>query len=66
VLSCVGRGLCNWLIARPKELYHVSKYITKPRVCEADKVLTRTVEPHDDDDDDDDATFNRPYIVSAY
>jgi len=25
VLSCVGRGLCDALIPRPKDLYHVSK-----------------------------------------
>jgi hypothetical protein len=31
VLSCVGRGLCDELITRPKESYHVSNKITKPQ-----------------------------------
>jgi hypothetical protein len=44
-LCCVGRGLCDGLITHPKESYRVSKYITKPVVCEEDKVLARTVEP---------------------
>jgi hypothetical protein len=27
VLSCVGRGLCDGLITRPEESYHVSKSV---------------------------------------
>jgi hypothetical protein len=30
VLSCVGRGLCDRLVTRPKESYWVSKWIKKP------------------------------------
>jgi hypothetical protein len=29
-LSCVGRGLCDGLITRSKESYHVSNKIQKP------------------------------------
>jgi hypothetical protein len=29
VLSCVGRGLCDGLITRPEESYHVSNYVIK-------------------------------------
>jgi len=36
VLSCVGRGLCNGLITRPEESYHVSNcVIEKPQKEEA-------------------------------
>jgi hypothetical protein len=45
VSSCVGRGLCKGLISRPKESYQVSNKIKKTPVCEAAKVLSRTVEP---------------------
>jgi hypothetical protein len=30
MLSCVGRGPCDWLITRPKKSYRVSNEITKP------------------------------------
>lgn len=32
VLSCIGRGLWNELICRPKESYQVFKQIKKPHV----------------------------------
>jgi hypothetical protein len=44
VLSCVGRGLCDGLITRPTESYHVSFALRNLR-CEAVKVLTMTPEP---------------------
>jgi hypothetical protein len=31
VLSCVGRGLCDWLITRPEESYRVFKYVCDHR-----------------------------------
>jgi hypothetical protein len=31
LLSCVGRGLCDRLITRPKESYQVSNEIKKPK-----------------------------------
>jgi hypothetical protein len=31
VLSCAGRGLCDWLITRPEESYRVSKYMCDHR-----------------------------------
>jgi hypothetical protein len=43
LLSCVGRGLCDGLITRPKESYQVSLQDYETR-CDATKVLTRTVE----------------------
>jgi hypothetical protein len=46
-LSCVGRGLCDGLITRPKVSYQVSKYITKPPDC-------RATDDNDNDDDGDD------------
>jgi hypothetical protein len=33
-LSCVGRGLCDELITRPKESYHVSDMIQKQKKSE--------------------------------
>jgi hypothetical protein len=42
--SCVGRGLCDWLITRPKESYQVSLEL-RNLWCEATKVFTRTVDP---------------------
>jgi hypothetical protein len=44
VLSCVGSGLWDRLITRPKESYQVPNKIKKPLVCKAAKVLPRTVE----------------------
>jgi hypothetical protein len=51
MLSCVGRGLCDELITRPKKSYNVSNKVKKPkgRPCPAVKATD------DDDDDDDDA-----------
>jgi hypothetical protein len=40
VLSCVSRGLCNRLITRPKESYHVCLNNTAEPTCEAAKALT--------------------------
>jgi hypothetical protein len=40
---CIDRGLCDGLITRPYE--SLNNKIKKPLVCEAAKVLSRTVEP---------------------
>jgi hypothetical protein len=45
MLSSVGRGLFDELIARPTESQQVSKLINKRPVCVAAKVLKRTVDP---------------------
>jgi hypothetical protein len=45
VLSCIGRGLYYSLITCPKESCQAYKQIMKPPMCEAVRVLTRTVEP---------------------
>jgi hypothetical protein len=44
VLSCVGRGLCDGLITRPNKSYQCLNKIKTPSVCEAAKVLSRTVD----------------------
>jgi hypothetical protein len=44
VLSCVGRVLCDWLIARPKESYQVSKIYYKASRVRRQR-STRTVDP---------------------
>jgi hypothetical protein len=53
MLSCVGRGLCDELITRPKKSYNVSNKVKKPkgRPCPAWAVKAT------DDDDDDDAAI---------
>jgi hypothetical protein len=54
VLSCVGRGIIEGPITRPKESYRVSRYITKQPVREGQG-------PHKDSkatDDDDDDEYN--------
>jgi hypothetical protein len=44
VLSCVGTCLCDGLITRPEESYHLSIRL-RNLWCEAAKDLARTVEP---------------------
>jgi hypothetical protein len=41
-LSCVGRGLCDELITRPKESYHVSDMIQKPPPKKSENVDKRS------------------------
>jgi hypothetical protein len=59
VLSCVGRGLCDELITRPKESHNVSSKIRNTKTGGQGSVwaVKATDDDDDDDDEDDDITL---------
>jgi hypothetical protein len=57
VLSCVGTGLCDELITRPKESYNVYSKIKNTKKGGQGSVWAVKATGDDDDDEDDDITL---------
>jgi hypothetical protein len=68
-MSYVGRGFCYELITHPKESYHVSNEIKKPKKRGLGPAWAVKATDDDDDgggDDDDDDDDNGCFIFSIF